>query len=450
MIFFQETTVVNFQKNFSSLQKYEDPLKDEELEFGDKIYFMIPHDTIIEPSFLIMFELILLDEKLSSTSDRVVAWGAFPLLHRGKCKVPMILGSYDRNVDKFKDIEGKYMKNIDEWVWNIYFETRNVSLIEWFGHKEFLEFPIPSEIQAFLEGKLKEDELKKLRDKDIENKGEDSKEDSKEDEKEENKVDSSREGQEGDFGKIINGEMVLNSSKNLSVESNSDDENKTQYDIEGEDDIIPDLRMVDLRGYKYSIDKKLLFVTDEDEELKKIRYIFKELLLDIGIGRFGLVSTFTSVVIMLLALWSRMYVHYLFQYIALKISDTPVTSSDIYAYRVNIDYGYWNVYQEVISVSAGPLGCTLVFWILILLTWIGHRWIEYFPKSVAKFVVWFGFGTMGDGFMIAIVDTATRSYTGDFFKLPNYYEKAESSSIAGYIVVVVIYIFFVVVNLLLP
>jgi hypothetical protein len=77
---------------------------------------MIPHDSIIEPSFIIMFELILLDEKLSSTSDRVVAWGAYPLINRGKFKVPLVLGKYDRNVDKFKDIEGKYMKNIDEWV----------------------------------------------------------------------------------------------------------------------------------------------------------------------------------------------------------------------------------------------------------------------------------------------------------------------------------------------
>lgn len=74
--------------------------------------------------------------------------------------MPLILGNYDRNVDKFKDIEGKYMKNIDEWVCNLYFETRNVNLIECYGHKEFMEFPIPSEIQAFLEGKLKEEDLK--------------------------------------------------------------------------------------------------------------------------------------------------------------------------------------------------------------------------------------------------------------------------------------------------
>jgi hypothetical protein len=68
---------------------------------------------------------------------------------------------------------------------------------------------------------------------------------------------------------------------------------------------------------------------------------------------------------------------------------------------------------------------------------------------MAKFIVWFGFGSMGDGFLIAIVDTALRANEGDFYKLPNYYQNAESSPIAGYIVVIVIYVFFIVVNVLI-
>lgn len=122
--------MLNFQKNFSSLQNFDQPIEDEELEFENKVYFMIPHDHIIEPSYIIMFELILLDEKLSSTSDRVVAWGAYPLVNRGKFKVPLIRGKYNPNVDKFKDIEGRYMKNIDEWVCNLYFELRDIKLVE--------------------------------------------------------------------------------------------------------------------------------------------------------------------------------------------------------------------------------------------------------------------------------------------------------------------------------
>ena len=442
--------LLNFQKNFSSLQKYEDPIKDEELEFCDKVYFMIPHDSIIEPSYLIMFELVLLDEKLSSTSDRVVAWGAYPLINRGKFKVPLILGKYDRNVDKFKDIEGKYMKNIDEWVCNLYFEMRDVKLVECVGHKEFMEFPVPSEIQAYLEGKIDEKKLNEIIDKKlnhVEGEGDSSEEEKDLENQEENS--RSQNLEDGDLGRVVNGQFILNESQDKSLGSDSDGDNLSIYDVEGKDDQIPNLRQVDLREYKYAIEKKLLFSTDEDEEIKKIRYIFKELLLDIGIGRFGFRNTLASVMVMLVALWTRMYIHYLSQYIFLKLIDVPVTDTLIKWWTVDIEYGFWNVYQEVIAVASGPFGTTLFFSILILLTWLGHKYVEYFPKILAKYVVWFGFGSMGDPLLIAIVDTAARQNEGDFYKLPNFYEKAEDSPIAGYIVALVIYIFFVIVNIMI-
>jgi hypothetical protein len=236
---------------------------------------------------------------------------------------------------------------------------------------------------------------------------------------------------------------------NLDNLSDSDDENQSVYDVEGRDDAIEDLRTVDLRGYKYAIDKKLLFSVDEDEELKKIRYLFKELLLDIGIGRFEFWSTLFSSFIMLLSLWGRMYIHYLFQYIFLKAIDVPITSISVSIYTVKLNYGYWNVYQEVVAVSSGVIGTTIVFCLLIFLTWIGHKFVDYYPKTFSKFVVWFGFGTLGDGVLCAIVDTASRNDIGDFYKLPNYYKDAEGSPIAGYIVVIMIYLFFIVLNLLI-
>ena len=450
--------LINFQKNFSSLQRFDDPLKEEELEFSDKVYFMIPPDMTIEPSYIIMFELILLDEKLSSTSDRVVAWGAYPLLHRGKFKVPLILGKYDRRVDKFKDIEGRYIKNIDEWVCNLYFEMRDIRLVECFGHKEFLEFPIPSEIQAYLEGKIDEEKLKEIEEKRLEaiqeGEGEGDAEadiekaikkelmESKHDDENESNELSSR----GEFGKLAEDSVMLNDVDNA---SESDDSDKSVYDIEGKHDIVEDLRTVDLRTYKYAIEKKLLFSMDDDEEIKKLRYIFKELLLDLGIGRFTFWPTLLSSIVMLVALWSRLYVHYLFQYIFLKAIDVPITNVTVKMYTVDIKYGFWNVYQEVVAVSSGVGGTTLMFCFMIFITWIGHHLVDYYPKVFSKFVVWFGFGTLGDGVLCAIVDTATRNGDGDFYKLPDYYNNAEDSPIAGYIVVVCIYLFFIVLNLLI-
>jgi hypothetical protein len=241
---------------------------------------------------------------------------------------------------------------------------RDIKLVECAGHKEFMEFPVPSEIQAFLEGKITEKQLNNIidkRQKQLE--GEEVSSDSNEEEKDnENQEENSRSQnlEDGEFGKLVNGEFILNGSQDKSLASDSD-EGLSIYDVEGKDDVIPNLRETDLRDYKYAIEKKLLFENDDEEELKKIRYIFKELLLDIGIGRFGFRETFTSVIIMLLALWTRMYVHYLFQYIFLKIIDVPVTSTAVKTWTVQISYGYWNVYQEVVAVFSGPFGTTLVF-----------------------------------------------------------------------------------------
>lgn len=61
---------------------------------------MVPPTMMLEPSYVITFELILLDKKNASASDRVYAWGAFPLLNydlevnNGWFKLPLILGKY--------------------------------------------------------------------------------------------------------------------------------------------------------------------------------------------------------------------------------------------------------------------------------------------------------------------------------------------------------------------
>jgi len=41
---------------------------------------MVPPSIMLQPSYVITFELLLLDKKLASASDWVYAWGAFPLL----------------------------------------------------------------------------------------------------------------------------------------------------------------------------------------------------------------------------------------------------------------------------------------------------------------------------------------------------------------------------------
>lgn len=59
-----------------------------------------------------------------------MAWGAFPLvngdfeINEGKFKLPLLNGSIDFSSNKFKDIEKKYIRNIDEWLGNLYIEVK--------------------------------------------------------------------------------------------------------------------------------------------------------------------------------------------------------------------------------------------------------------------------------------------------------------------------------------
>lgn len=79
--------------------------------------------------------MILLDQE-SSSKDEVVAWGAFPLINtdfdvnEGKFKLPMLFGKVDYSIDKFKELEGKYKRNLDEWLCNLYIEIKAIKLTD--------------------------------------------------------------------------------------------------------------------------------------------------------------------------------------------------------------------------------------------------------------------------------------------------------------------------------
>ena len=179
-----------------------------------------------------------------------------------------------------------------------------------------MEFPIPSEIQAYLDGKISQDQLQGIYDKRKmlgdngegehgEGDAEGNKSSSEEDEDKRLNQSQSQNLSENEMKKLIKGEFIMNSSDDA-PESDSDGE--SQFDVEGRDGVIPDLAEIDFRDYKYGVTRKLLFAYDEEEELKNMRYIFKELLLDIGIGRFTFRSTLTSIIIMFMAIWTRMYI----------------------------------------------------------------------------------------------------------------------------------------------
>jgi hypothetical protein len=86
---------------------------------GHKLYFMLPPSSALNPANVILFEILYLSSK-NTTADVVKGWGAFPIvngdfeINTGKFKLPILYGDIDWDTNKFKDIEKKYMRNIDE------------------------------------------------------------------------------------------------------------------------------------------------------------------------------------------------------------------------------------------------------------------------------------------------------------------------------------------------
>jgi hypothetical protein len=106
-----EKVWIDFGKQHTKLVEYDGEYSSEEMNFdGHKIYFIIPPNLYLEPSNVIIFELIWLSSQ-TSKNDYIMGWGAFPLvngdflINQGKFKLPLLNGSINFSTNKFKDIE---------------------------------------------------------------------------------------------------------------------------------------------------------------------------------------------------------------------------------------------------------------------------------------------------------------------------------------------------------
>ena len=117
---------------------------------GHKLYYMLPPSSSLAPSNVIIFEIVYLSSK-DTANDIVVGWGAFPIvngefaINAGKFKVPILYGGVDFDTNKFKDIEQKYKRNIDEWLCNLYIQVKKIELFDFRFHEEKIEFLVPKE-----------------------------------------------------------------------------------------------------------------------------------------------------------------------------------------------------------------------------------------------------------------------------------------------------------------
>jgi len=124
---------VDLEKTASQYVRFNGRFVDENLEIEDVIPVMIPAK--LETTNCLQFKLILLQSDIVPR-DYVVGWGIFPLLNsdfglnEGKFKVPLQFGNVDPRIDKFDKMEQSFMKDLDTWISNLYFEIEKVNLMD--------------------------------------------------------------------------------------------------------------------------------------------------------------------------------------------------------------------------------------------------------------------------------------------------------------------------------
>ena len=106
-----------------------------------------------------------------TTQDSVLGWGAFPVVNgdfqitTGKFKVPLLYGAIDFTTNKFKDLEQRYARNLDEWLCNMYIDVRKIELFDFREHEQRIEFRVPRRFLKLLERQKQESQraVKKFR-----------------------------------------------------------------------------------------------------------------------------------------------------------------------------------------------------------------------------------------------------------------------------------------------
>ncbi|KAL8271117.1 hypothetical protein Esti_004971 [Eimeria stiedai] len=115
------------------------------LRFDETVYFNCPSESDLRPSMCLVFQLYLLRGAVSPI-DKVVAWGAFPLVGpegrivEGAFKVPLFLGEVDTAIQRYVDMEAMLRTGLDCWLCNFYFRIGRLPK-QVHGHQEF-EVPL--------------------------------------------------------------------------------------------------------------------------------------------------------------------------------------------------------------------------------------------------------------------------------------------------------------------
>ena len=260
-------------------------------------------------------------------------------------------------------------------------------------------------------------------------------------------------------GSVVGGSQALGLSANQSQNLQQIDETDSDEDSSDEEEELDESQEADRAAqrytelhysneksaeevnfdlYHFSVAQKY-DLTQRSQQLKKVKYIRDELLLDLRwrvLGHFDdgkkLKPVHTTLALILLLFFLRSFIHYTGQYAILTILQVPVTKFEFRWHRVELEYAAWNFTQECAVVAVGPLANTAIFGLLFLWSALTRRWCGCFPQYFYKVICWIGVYAILDPFLVLFFDLCTANWkNGDMFKFYHHFETVGDSGIVG-------------------
>jgi hypothetical protein len=206
---------------------------------------------------------------------------------------------------------------------------------------------------------------------------------------------------------------------------------------------------------------------------KKWSFFHTEIVADLRLGMAHTLNFWIQFIQCIAALWLRMYVHYLGQYIFLRSINVPVYSFTPLPYTMTLKYVSMALpaEYELVVILLGPVSTLCAFLGFCVITYCVQKIFGRFPDAFARFIAFFGVFTVLDSILIVIVDAAAGRFNcstrfpdtcgllgpgsesctcsdGDAFRLYSRFDKDSGGGAIGIVLTIIVFFVVIVCSLL--
>ncbi|XP_076802649.1 uncharacterized protein LOC143446753 isoform X2 [Clavelina lepadiformis] len=441
-----------------------------EMTLDQSVFTVLPAQWSVQPGMILVFELFLLRGSVSPT-DKVVAWGCFPIcdgqfqIIQGFYKLPMLRGFMDHRITKHTTIEHLIATDIDHWLANLYIQI--IRLPRYLsGQKEYeveLQFSsallsYPDRVQTAEEAvdgeKLPIHEVDQISNSDARSSSNisidlDFKSSSV------GLSSASKMATEkisyGDADSSIlrrrKSDSKSHSSDKMETMSVNESEDERLIPVEGQEGMFYKLHFKNpVEGYAFErsatlvpktpilnkriVKPKLTHYENLDQHsfsvqpsfsskgrlqrqaYERAEYVSRMFISEMGFSQWTTHEFWVTILLLMLLWFVRMYVHYCGQWLLLQALSLPVSSFVFFPYTVNLNYqsDLLSTGEQVGVVVLGPISNIIIQILLVLVSWISQMMFGSFPLLFSKFIMAYSLWTVFNPIAILIVDSALGRY----------------------------------------